>query len=136
MVMPLTSRVGRAGITTAALLFMACASGKTLPDPTNINPSQPHPIGDQSYVNPGSGALNAGLGTAAAAAAGVAQRIAGGCYSNCVPGTVCNSKTGLCDVLPCRNDCTSSQYCDTSGPFPRCIDSKVNLKIDPAPKQK
>jgi hypothetical protein len=121
---------GAARLGIAAFLLAACASGKPLPDPTNVNPSQPHPVGEQVYVNPGSGPLNAALGTAAAAGASAAQRTAGGCYSTCLPGTVCNPKTGLCDELPCRDRCTSEQYCDTTGPFPRCVSQKVDLKLD------
>jgi len=126
------SSAARLGI--AAFLLAACVSGKPLPDPANVNPSQPHPIGDQVYVNPGSGPLNAALGTAAAAGASTAQRAAGGCYSTCLPGTACNPKTGLCDELPCRDRCTSGQYCDTSGPFPSCVNHKVDLKLD-SPRQ-
>ena len=123
------------GIGGTAFLVAACASGKRMPDPTNVNPSQPHPVGDPVYVNPGSGPINAALGAAGAAGASAAQRAVGGCYSTCLPGTVCNPKTGLCDELPCHDRCSSNQYCDTSGPFHHCVTKQIDLKRDDAPKQ-
>ncbi len=39
----------------------------------------------------------AGINAALAATASVAQRSAGGCYAQCVGGTVCNPNTGFCD---------------------------------------
>jgi hypothetical protein len=40
---------------------------------------------------------SAGINAALAAGASVAQRSAGGCYAQCVGGTVCNPNTGFCE---------------------------------------
>ena len=40
----------------------------------------------------------AAINTAIAAGASAAQRSAGGCYAQCVGGTVCNSRTGFCEA--------------------------------------
>jgi hypothetical protein len=40
---------------------------------------------------------SAAINTAIAAGASVAQRSAGGCYAQCVGGTVCNPRTGFCE---------------------------------------
>lgn len=45
------------------------------------------------YTTPATVAANVGLGLAGAAA----SRAAGGCFAQCLPGTVCNKTTGLCE---------------------------------------
>jgi hypothetical protein len=39
----------------------------------------------------------AAINTAVAAGASVAQKSAGGCYAQCVGGTICNPRTGFCE---------------------------------------
>jgi hypothetical protein len=90
-------------------------------DPSNLNPSQPHPPGEAGQVNAGSSAADAALMTGIAVGTSAVQRHNGGCYANCPPGTTCNPATGLCDDQPCHGRCNSEQLCDTSGPFPQCV---------------
>lgn len=40
---------------------------------------------------------NAAIGTGIAVAGAAANRAAGGCWANCLPGTVCNKANGLCE---------------------------------------
>src|SRR5512137_1878716 len=40
---------------------------------------------------------SAAINTAIAAGASVAQRSAGGCYAQCVAGTICNPRSGFCE---------------------------------------
>jgi hypothetical protein len=40
---------------------------------------------------------SAAINTAIAASASVAQKSAGGCYAQCVGGTICNPRTGFCE---------------------------------------
>jgi hypothetical protein len=40
---------------------------------------------------------SAAINTAIAAGASAAQKSAGGCYAQCVGGTICNPRTGFCD---------------------------------------
>jgi hypothetical protein len=40
---------------------------------------------------------SAGINAALAVGASVAQRSAGGCYAQCVGGTICNPNTGFCE---------------------------------------
>ena len=117
------------------LCLVACTGGKgrVLSDPTNQNPSQPHAPGEPTYVTPGNDPAAAAIMTAVGVGASVQQRKAGGCYANCPPGTSCNPATGYCDELPCRGLCPEGQWCDTSGPLPRCVSTKAtDLKIDSA----
>jgi len=125
-------------VLTCLLFAVGCATsaGRGAADPSSLNPSQPHPPGEVGNVNAGNGPESAALMTAIAAGASVAQRAEGGCYANCPPGTVCNKATGFCDTLPCRGLCAAGTYCDTSGPFDKCVasglsDLKIGQKKDP-----
>ena len=42
---------------------------------------------------------NAAIGTGFAVAGAAAVRAAGGCWAQCLPGTVCNPKNGLCERI-------------------------------------
>ncbi len=53
-----------------------------------------------------------------------ARRADGDCYTPCVPGTLCNPKTGTCDPLPCRGQCAESERCDESAALPRCVPAR------------
>jgi len=50
--------------------------------------------------------------TALAMGSAVAERAAGGCIAMCTNGTVCNPQNGLCEVLPCRNQCQATEHCE------------------------
>jgi hypothetical protein len=58
-------------------------------------------------------------------AASAVSRSQGGCYASCVPGTVCNKKTGYCDPLPCRGECLPHEQCVQEGLTSRCTSGKV-----------
>jgi hypothetical protein len=121
-------------LSALAVVLASCASTRAAPDPTAVNPSQPHAVGDPVYVNGGGGPVDAALMTGVAAGAAVVQRHQGGCYATCPPGTACNTANGLCEELPCHGRCDGNQYCDTSGPFPKCVGAgEVDLKIKKDP---
>jgi hypothetical protein len=65
----------------------------------------------------GSAAVNS---TIAMVAAG-SRRQMGECYAACPPGTACDKRTGTCTTLPCGGKCLGWEYCDESGPMPRCL---------------
>ena len=70
----------------------------------------------------------AAINTALAAGVAAAQRSAGGCYAQCVGGTVCNPRTGFCespavvcvgaeaDSLACLNRPGATMNTGTPGP--------------------
>ena len=71
---------------------------------------------------------------AVAVGASAASRASGGCFAVCSYGTVCNPKTGYCDVLPCRGLCTVEQECDVRGPLEKCVPRHAaDLKIEVTP---
>jgi hypothetical protein len=89
----------------------ASTAGPANPGMPNMMPVHPDPI---------SSVLTA-VGTAAA------SRAVGGCVSQCIPGTTCNERTGMCEVLPCRGQCRSDEVCEND----RCVPGlQPNLKID------
>lgn len=59
--------------------------------------------------------------TAAAIGVAAAERSAGGCIAICTNGTVCNSKTGLCEPLPCRGRCGEGEHCEETFAESKCI---------------
>jgi hypothetical protein len=56
-----------------------------------------------------------------AAGSAVAERAAGGCIATCTNGTVCNPKSGLCEVLPCRGRCGSGEHCEQTYSGDKCV---------------
>ncbi len=72
---------------------------------------------------------NAGVSTAAGAATmttlaiGTAayERSQGGCIAICTNGTVCNGRTGLCEVLPCRGRCGGDEHCEVTFSESKCM---------------
>jgi hypothetical protein len=102
------------------LLLASCAEAKNQlrlgigGSGSSYAPRQPdRPGGAQ-----GAGAAGAGLqavGQAVGAAA--VSRALGGCVAACPPGTACNTQTGLCDVLPCRDQCKADEVCQND----RCV---------------
>jgi len=65
----------------------------------------------------------AGATTMSALAVGsaVAERAAGGCIALCTNGTVCNPQNGLCEVLPCRNQCAAGEHCEQTFSGDKCM---------------
>jgi hypothetical protein len=79
----------------------------------------------------------AAINTALAAGASVAQRSAGGCYSTCTHGTVCNPRTGFCDPLPCGGGCQAWELCVETEAAWRCVSGTAAIVTEkearPAP---
>lgn len=65
--------------------------------------------------------LGAGAMTASAVGAAFASRAAGGCIAMCTNGTVCNTKSGLCDDMPCRGLCDANQHCEQVFTESKCV---------------
>jgi hypothetical protein len=59
--------------------------------------------------------------TGLAAGSAVAERAAGGCIAACTNGTVCNPKSGLCEVLPCRGRCGAGEHCEQTYSGDKCV---------------
>ena len=59
--------------------------------------------------------------TALAMGTAVAERAAGGCIAMCTNGTACNPQTGLCEVLPCRNQCSATEHCEQTFTGDKCM---------------
>ena len=59
--------------------------------------------------------------TALAMGSAVAERAAGGCIAMCTNGTVCNPQNGLCEVLPCRNQCQATEHCEQTFSGEKCV---------------
>ena len=64
--------------------------------------------------------------TAAAIGAAIAERQAGGCIAVCTNDTICNPRNGLCEVLPCRNECAADQHCEETLTGAACAAGSVN----------
>lgn len=63
----------------------------------------------------------------AAIGAAVVSKATGGCVAYCPPGTACNQQTGLCDTLPCRDQCKADEVCEND----RCVPVLLpGLKIE------
>jgi hypothetical protein len=87
---------------------------------------------------------SAALNTALAVGVSAAQRSAGGCYAQCVGGTVCNPKTGYCerpvavcvgaeaDTLPCAGQPGSTLQTQRPGLDPGAGTPPSPLGISPA----
>lgn len=112
----------------AALLLGSCVSSHY---PRSANPSVAD--GQQAHGSPRpqgviwdvSAPITAALGVGAAAK----SRSEGGCFTPCVKGTACNKKTGFCDELPCRGECSAHQRCDKSGIVDRCVDDGSSFDV-------
>jgi len=86
---------------------------------------------------------SAAINTALAAGAAAAQRSAGGCYAQCVGGTVCNPRNGFCespgavcigidsDPPSCLNRPGTTMQATTPGPA-AAGDTSLPLGISPA----
>jgi hypothetical protein len=69
----------------------------------------------------GNDAAGALANVAIASAVGGVRVHEGDCFTVCAPGTVCNSRTKLCDPLPCHGQCGARESCDASGPIDHCV---------------
>jgi hypothetical protein len=63
----------------------------------------------------------AAVTTAAGAGAAALSRANGGCIAMCTNGTICNPRTGLCEVLPCRGQCGASEHCEQTFTDTKCV---------------
>ena len=61
------------------------------------------------------------IATSVALTASAVSRSQGGCFSMCLPGTVCNEAIGTCEVLPCRGECASGESCERTSSGDRCV---------------
>jgi hypothetical protein len=88
---------------------------------------------------------SAALNSAIAVGAAAARRSAGGCYADCVGGTVCNPKTGYCekpiavcvgseaDTLPCAGQAgTSTLQTQRPGLDPAAGAAPLPVGVSPA----
>jgi hypothetical protein len=74
------------------------------------------------------------VNSAVAVSASAVSRSQGGCYSACPPGTRCAAATGLCEALPCHDQCGADQMCEQSGAGYRCVPrAAVDMKLDLKP---
>lgn len=91
-------------------------------------------IGGGAYYAPSSqadrtpGASVVDVGSAVAGA--FINRAQGGCYAGCPAGTTCNTKTGLCDELPCRGACGWNEVCLGSGLAAKCVSASYSLTVE------
>jgi hypothetical protein len=69
-------------------------------------------------------AINTALGLGVAAQ----QRAAGACFAECVYGTSCNPRTGLCERSPCGT-CPTGESCVASNEGWRCLTGEEAGKI-------
>lgn len=74
-----------------------------------------------ALVGCGQAATGAALNTAVAVGVGAARVSRGRCFSECVRGTRCNPRSGLCESVPCEGACTTNEICDESKLVPRCV---------------
>lgn len=88
---------GLAVVAALALAFLGCATGspQTLAGATSI--------------------------TALALSSAVVERGTGGCVAICTDGTSCNTKTGLCEELPCRGRCGQGEHCEQTFAESKCV---------------
>lgn len=82
-----------------------------------------------------SGAVaNAVINTAVAASAAAVSRSQGDCYASCPTGTRCNHATGMCDALPCHDQCRSDEMCEQDEGVEHCTPRHANdLRIELKP---
>lgn len=82
---------------TVALAFLGCSTGspQTLSGATSI--------------------------TALALSSSLVERGTGGCVAMCTNGTSCNTKTGLCEELPCRGRCGQGEHCEQTFSESKCV---------------
>ena len=66
-------------------------------------------------------AIGAAVTTAAGLSASVANRAAGGCYAICTAGTVCNTRTGLCDREACDGRYGAGEVCEETFNGSKCV---------------
>jgi hypothetical protein len=73
------------------------------------------------YTGSANTIAGAAVTTGLALGASAASRASGGCYAMCTNGTVCNERTGLCEVLPCRGQCSSNEHCEQTFSETKCV---------------
>ncbi len=102
----------RAGLLLVALLFLGCKTGS----PNTL--------------------VGAAVTTAAGLGASAANRAAGGCIAICTAGTVCNTRTGLCDRQACDGRCAQNEVCEETFSGGKCVvgTTGVAAKADGRPR--
>jgi hypothetical protein len=80
--------------------------------------------------------LGAAVTTAAGIGASAANRAAGGCVAICTAGTVCNTRTGLCDRQACDGRCSQNEICEETFSGSKCVagTTGVAAKADGRPR--
>ena len=68
-----------------------------------------------------SSAVGAVAMTSLAGGMSAVRRANGECYIDCLPGSVCNRETGLCDPLDCQGKCGDGFVCEESGTGSACV---------------
>jgi hypothetical protein len=102
----------RAGLVLVALLLLGCKTGS----PNTL--------------------VGAAVTTAAGIGAAAANRAAGGCVAICTAGTVCNTRTGLCDRQACDGRCGQGEICEETFAVSKCVagTTGVAAKADGQPR--
>lgn len=76
--------------------------------------------------------VNAAVNTAIAGTASGISRASGGCYAACPVGTRCNTSTGYCDSIPCRDLCSTDEVCEVNAISEQCV-PKANAQLNRSP---
>jgi len=93
----------RAGLALVALLLLGCKTGS----PNTL--------------------VGAAVTTAAGIGASAANRAAGGCIAICTAGTVCNTRTGLCDRQACDGRCSQNEVCEETFSGSKCVQGTTGV---------
>src|SRR5260370_9119271 len=84
----------------------------------------------REFGGPGTVAGDAAAAAIVGVAASGISRASGGCYASCPPGTFCNSRSGLCDELPCRGLCNPDEHCELTAASSRCVSGRIGPDIE------
>jgi hypothetical protein len=76
--------------------------------------------------------VNAAVNTAIAGTASGISRASGGCYAACPVGTRCDTTTGFCESIPCRDLCSTDEMCEGNAISERCV-PKANAQLNRSP---
>jgi len=87
-------------------------------------------LGLTSCVAASGAVSSAVINTAAAVTASAISRANGGCYASCPPGTRCDPKEGLCESIPCRDQCSTDEVCEVNAISERCVPKTAGALLD------
>lgn len=68
-----------------------------------------------------SAVTNAVANSVVAGIAAGANAATGRCVTTCGPGSRCNEKTQLCELIPCNDRCSPSERCEPSPQGDKCV---------------